>query len=670
MPAPASAPAPAPATAAPTLTQRLQRLQKDCGGAYDVHTTDAAGGSKKKEEVRERRRLQGLAAEQLRALSADLAAVPLRISAADLELLLRLLPSLAALAETSLLSSSQPPLRTLVARLMHRRPKDGDLPSVDDAVLAGVLLCCAHLLHRPEDWAAPGDAQHATAVRAAAAFLLSQLLPFFVSRAQEAVVEAQWRQWQAVARNALLTEIQQWVDATDALRTPASQQESSKLSAAAAAAQHARAAAAETSLSSFVALVDALTGHPCARGLPSESWPPLLISVARLAAPPSRAPQHLELTYGVLQALLHAREHGVVTPGVWRQVSVRLVAVALPHSSADAPAPIPVSDLARSGLSYATLFLQYVHLTKALCFVAVEESATGSSTARDTAAQLHSTLSGLVQLAPSVFIQTATAVPNAGCVSLLAAVVKDLLTVRQESRSVPRQYARYVQGMLAGAAPLVPHILTAMAKECQEQVALLASSAVAAVVATNAEVLQGVLLWSIHAVVDEGLLDVTRRSAVAAALPWKHYEAASEALRHMEEHLALVLLSTPSVTATSGVPLLAARVIACAALNLLLNLVLFVFVPYGIADEVSCNARFRTQLFAAETRVMRIVAAFDCGATPVLHAFTDAVDELSSSLGPVAAKVSALLPNSTRPALVTAGCHGALDKLLEVIPIF
>lgn len=671
---PPPSPSTFPPAAASSLYQRLQQLQAACGAVYDNFApapstsgplSDAAAAKKKKLDHRERSRLEHLATEQVNALYQECFAsssTKVQLANADLELLLRLLPSLTALSAPP---TSQTPLLMIVVRVLHPQKNDAALPQVSDAVLSSVLLSLAHLLHLPDPWAA-GQAPSAVGIRATAAGLLAQLLRFFVAHAQEAAVEAQWRQWQELANNALLNDVRTWLEEADAQREHDShgvvRQRSSPAKAS-----PASPSSAECVLCQLVDLVDAVVEHPCTRSLPSDTWPPVLSAVAHLAGSPQEAPQHLTLSCAVLQTLTHVREKGVVSPGVWRQVALDVLAKSVPHGPADAPSPLPVSPLATSSVTYATLYLKYVHFTKSLMLLAVEESSADSSAARDTAAQLHAVLAGLVELSASVFLATPAA---GGRVSLLAAVVKDLLTVREESRSAPRQYARYVEGMLAGSTPLVLCNIQALATECHSQTTQLADSVAASVLAANAEVLQGVYVWSIHAVVDEGLLDSTRRAAVAAALPWTLYDAAEATLGQLSERLALVLVTSPMLSARKDVPLLAARVIACEGLALLLRFVLFVVALYGTADEISWNVRFRNRLYAAETRIMRIVGAFDCGPPQVLRAFTDALDRMSSILGPTAAKVSALLPNSTRPALVSAGCHGALDKLLEVIPIF
>ncbi|KPA76962.1 hypothetical protein ABB37_07333 [Leptomonas pyrrhocoris] len=682
---PPPSPSPTPAGTAPLpLAQRLQQLQAACGKVYETYApapsspgsaADAAAAPKKLDH-HERSRLQTLVTEQVSALYQESFASSARvqIAGAELEKLLRLLPSLVAVSAPP---AYRPPLLMTVVRVLHPRRNDSPTPHVPDAVLAGVLLSLVRLLHHPDPWAA-GQVSNVTATRASAAALLAQLLRHFVIHAQEAAVVGQWRQWQELANNALLDAVRIWIEEMDVQRPPAGNGAAHKRSMPAKPSPKLSPSAACV-LSQLLDLVDALVEHPCAHSLPNDAWLPALTCVVRLGGSPQEAPQHLELSYAVLQVLMHVREKGVVSPGVWRQLALGVVAKSIPHGSADAPDPIPASSLSTSATSYAALFLKYVHLTKSLMFVAVEESSTDSSTARATAAELHTVLAGLVELSSSVLIEKASAADSAaatssssggGRVSLLAAVVKDLLTVREESHSAPRQYARYVQGMFAGSTPLVPYIIQVMATECYRQMPLLAAPNVPSVLATNAEILQGVFLWSIHAIIDEGLLDSTRRTVVAAALPYALCDAADAVLGQLNERLSVILLSNPALAAQRDVPLLAVRVIACEGLALLLHFLLFVVALYGITDEVSWNVHFRDRLHAAEARVMRTVGTFDCGVPHVLRAFTDALDRMSSTLGPTAAKVSALLPNSTRPSLASSGCHGALDNLFEVIPIF
>lgn len=192
-------------------------------------------------------------------------------------------------------------------------------------------------------------------------------------------------------------------------------------------------------------------------------------------------------------------------------------------------------------------------------------------------------------------------------------------------------YVRYVQQMLISRTPIVPYIITHLLRDFQSQTALLTTSHGSTVLSTNLEILQNVFLCFIHAAIDEGLLDVSR--------------------------LAEVLLTCP-----------AARVTACEGLALLLRFLLLMVMPCGVADEVSWNARYRECLYAAEKRVMRTVSVFDCGSPHVHSVFMDALDQISTLLVPTATRVRTLLPSSTQPSLVPAGCQGALGKLTEVIP--
>jgi hypothetical protein len=671
----AAPPSPSSTTAVP-LAQRLQQLKTECGNVYDTYAAVApsssapstsASAAPKMLDHRERSRLEHLVTEQVTALYKDgfsSTVNRVQVSSAEWEQLLRLLPSLAALSPPPM---PRAPLHMLLLQILHPQKNDNPTPSVPDAALAATLLSLARLLHQPNAWAAD-QWQNVIAIRASAASLLAPLLRYFVAYASEAAVEAQWRQWQELANNALLSSMCMWVEEVDAQRTQGDNAAPRKRSSPTKSSRDVT-ASFECVLCQLVDLVDALAEHPCARSLPSDAWPSVLFSVVHLTGSPQQARQHLELAYAVLQVLMHVREKSVVSAGVWRQLMLEVVAKSIPHGLADAPNPIPVSLLSTSGVSYATLFLKYVHVTKTLVLFAVESST--DSTARDTASHLHAVLAGLVELSACVFIEkrstgdgaAATTSTAGGRVSLLAAVVKELLTVRAESVNAPRQYARYVAGMLAGSAPMVPYMIKAMVTDCCSQVSLLAAPDVTSVLATNVEILQGVFLWSIHTIIDEGLL-------VATALPWALYDVTAAALGQLSERFSLVLLSNPTMSVKNDTPLLAVRLIACEGLVLLLHFLLFVVALYGITDEVSWNVRFRDQLYAAETRVMRIVAAFDCGVPHVLREFTDALEQISSLLGPTAAQVSALLLNSTRPSLGFAGCHGALDKLLEVLPVF
>lgn len=203
-------------------------------------------------------------------------------------------------------------------------------------------------------------------------------------------------------------------------------------------------------------------------------------------------------------------------------------------------------------------------------------------------------------------------------------------------------YVRYVQQMLISRTPILPYIITHLLRDFQSQTALLTTSHGSTVLSTNLEILQNVFLCFIHAAIDEGLLDVSR--------------------------LAEVLLTCPAACAHTAAVVLAARVTACEGLALLLRFLLLMVMPCGVADEISWNARYRECLYAAEKRVMRTVAVFDCGSPHVHSAFMDALDQISTLLAPTATRVRTLLPSSTQPSLVPAGCQGALGKLTEVIP--
>ncbi|AYU76817.1 hypothetical protein LdCL_110009650 [Leishmania donovani] len=292
-----------------------------------------------------------------------------------------------------------------------------------------------------------------------------------------------------------------------------------------------------------------------------------------------------------------------------------------------------------STLNYASLFVAYVRLVKALVFLEVEESATGSNTARSTAMQMHAVLAGLVEMSTHVYLEKdASPAAASGAakarVPLLSTVVKDLLSVREESRSSPTQYVRYVQRMLIGRTPIVPCIITQLLRDCQSQTALLTTSHDPTVLGTNVEILQNVFLWSVHAAIDEELLDVSHRAEVFPALPWGLYDAADAFVGQLTVRLAEVLLTCPAVCAHKDAVVLEARVIACEGLTLLLRFLLFVVIPCGVPDEVSWNARYRACPYATEERVMWTVAAFDCGSPHVLSAFIDALDQMSMLLAP------------------------------------
>ncbi|KPI83608.1 hypothetical protein ABL78_7361 [Leptomonas seymouri] len=678
MPPTPSSSTPATSVAVP-LAQRLQLLQRECGGVYETYapvtssSDPAANTAAKKLGHRERSRLQHLVTEQVSALYKEcFSSAKVQLADAELEQLLRLLPSLVALSAPPTL---RPPLLMIVIRVLNPQKDDSPAPQASNATLEGVLHSLALLLLHPDPWAT-GEAPNAAVIRGSAASLLAQLLRYVIAHAPEAVVEAQWRQWQELAHNTLLDNMRKWVEELDAQRPQTGKAEAHKQSMPAKPPPPGLSPSAACVLCQLLDLIDALVEHPCARSLPHDAWLPALSCVAHLAGSPQSAPQHLELSYAVLQVLTHVREKGVVSPGMWRQLALDIVAKSIPHGPADAPVPIPVSSISPSTTTYATLFLKYVHFVKSVMLLPVEEHLTDSSAARNTAAQLHTVLAELVELSTSVFIDKGSAAaPTAAAtsglrVSLLAAVVKCLFTGCEESRTSPRQYSRYVYGMLAGSAPLVPYIIKEMAMECYRQTPLLDTPNVASMLSTNAEILQGVFLWAIHAIIDEGLLDSTRHSAVAAALPYVLYDSIDAILGQLNERFAMTLLSNSSLPATKDVPLLAARVIAHEGLALLLHLLLFVVVLHGIPDEVSWNVRFRDRLYATETRVMRTVGAFDCGVPQVLRTFTDALERVSSTLRPTAARISTLLPSPARPSLVSAGCHGALEKLLEVLPIF
>lgn len=669
------------AVATASIAAQLERLQEQFGRVYEAHAAEAAAASRPKFDHHERTRLQRSLATELVSLQHDyFGATSVRLSGAELEALIRLLPSLAALSD---LPSTDAPLLVVVTRALQPPRVEEHAARVAGDVVPHVLQCLTRLLHEPETWAA-GAAEAVLAVRTTAAALLARLLRYFVAHAEEAAVEAQWRQWQDTAGHALLERLQAWVAelATSAEAEPGStprrRPSSRKTSAVASSLPPPTAAAL---LCQLLSLVVVLVEHPCARALSPESWAPLLGAAAAAVGAPRRAPARLELAYTALHVVLTARDAGVVPPGMWRERGLQTVARSVPRGEADAPAPLPVSSLSSATLNYAALFLAYVRLAKALTFLEVEESATGSETARSTAAQLHGVLTGLIEMSAHVFMERGAASSSflqqqqqqqftETRVSLLPAVVKDLLSVREESRSSPRQYARYVQGMLVGRTPLVPYIVVQLVRDCKSQMALLASPRGPVVLSTNAEILQGVFLWSIHAAIDEGLLDLSHRAEVMATLPWERYDAADVMVGELTEQLAEALLTLPALCTHRDAPLLAARVAACEGLALLLRFLLFVVVPCGVGDEASWNVRYRNHLYAAEERVMRVAGAFDCGSPAVLAAFAEALDRMSTLLSPTAAKVSALLPSTTRPALVTAGCQGALDKLMEVMPIF
>lgn len=153
----------------------------------------------------------------------------------------------------------------------------------------------------------------------------------------------------------------------------------------------------------------------------------------------------------------------------------------MPHGEEDAPVPLPISSLPSSTLNYASLFVAYVRLMKALVFLEVEESATGSNTARSTATQMHALFAGLVEMSMHVYLEKDASLAAASGaaearVLLLSTVVKDLLSVREQSRSSPAQYVRYVQRMLIARTPVVPYITTQLLQDCQSQTALLTTS--------------------------------------------------------------------------------------------------------------------------------------------------------------------------------------------------
>ncbi|KAK7200674.1 hypothetical protein NESM_000124300 [Novymonas esmeraldas] len=666
--------------AASPLAQRLEQVQERIGSVYDTYAAATAADSvaRKKLDRRTRARLQQALTVDLGALYRDVfAAEPVRVSAAELEVLLRLLPSMTALAA---LPTSDTPLLLIVARALPSPSRDGAAATlVSDVAVDAALEQLTRLLHHPERWST-GATQETLAIRATAAGVLARLLRYHCATAEEAAVEAQWRRWQEAVSHALLDELHSWVAELEAvLAQPANDAAHKRPSAlkksASSTAASLSAAAVAALLCQLLSLATALAEHPCARSLPSEAWSPLLASAVSVMGPPQEATRRLELAYTALSLVLAVRRAGVVSLGVWREVGLEVVAKAVPRGAADAPLPLPVSPLSSNAVSYASLVMSYVRLVKELALLEVEESVTDSDAVRSTARQLHTVLAGLVEVATHVSLEqsesTAEAPTSAEArVSLLPVVVKDLLSVRGASRSSPRQYARYVHGMLVGRAPLVPCIATLLAGDCQTQAALLASPRGPTVLNANAEILQGVYLWAIHATVDEGLLATSHRTQPAADLPWDSYDAADVAVGGLTVRLADVLLACPALCARAEVAVLAARIVACEGLALLLHLLLFVVRLHGVADDVSWNVRYRERLYAAEERVLRAVAAFDCGSPPVLTAFTDALDQASALLGPTAAKVGALLPSSSRPSLAAAGCQGALEKLMEVIPIF
>ncbi|KAG5483876.1 hypothetical protein CUR178_06873 [Leishmania enriettii] len=660
------------------LHQQLQRLQERFGSIYDAYALEAPDeprSRKAKLGHRARARLQRAMLRDLGALYRDaFASSQVRVSAADLETLLRLVPSLTALSG---LPTPDAPLLLIVACALQPQRNDAPAPHVPDAVLQSALLNLMRLLHNPEPWS-EGSAQVALAIRTTSAALLAHLLRHFVASAEEAAVAAQWRQWQESSNRTLLDEVHTWVTELEmAQARPASAGTRNRPSllrtdTSTSALSPTAAAAVLCQVLSFVA---ALVEHPCARSLSSGSWAALLSSVVSVVGQPLDAIKQIDLSCTALNIVLGVRDAGLVSPGEWRELALQTVGKSVPHEEEDAPVPLSVSSLSSNTCDYASLFMAYVRLVKALLLVEVEESATDSNTARSTATQLHAVLAGLVEMSTHVYLEKGASTPaGSGTaearVTLLSAVVKDLLSVREESRGSPRQYARYVQGVLIGPTPVVPYIITQLGRAFLAQTALLTTSRGLTVLSTNAEILQSVFLWSIHAAIDEGLVEVSRRAEVSAALPWDLYNAADAVAGELTERLAEVFLTGPTVCAQKGVAALAARVIACEGLALLLRFLLFMVIPYGVEDEVSWDARYRESLYAAEERVMRTVAAFDCGSPNLLSAFTDALDQMSTLLGPMAAKVSALLPSSTQPSLAPAGCQGALDKLLEVIPIF
>ncbi|KAG5505911.1 hypothetical protein JIQ42_06705 [Leishmania sp. Namibia] len=660
------------------LHQQLQQLQERFGSIYDAYALEAPDeprSRKAKLGHRARARLQRAMLRDLGALYRDaFASSQVRVSATDLETLLRLVPSLTALSG---LPTPDAPLLLIVACALQPQRNDAPAPHMPDAVLQSVLLNLMRLLHNPEPWS-EGSAQVALAIRTTSAALLAHLLRHFVASAEEAAVAAQWRQWQESSNRTLLDEVRTWVtELKMAQAQPGNAGTRNRPSllgtdTSMSALSSTTAAAVLCRVLSFVA---ALVEHPCARSLSSGSWAALLSSVVSVVGQPRDAIKQIDLSYTALNIVLGVRNAGVVSPGEWRELALQTVAKSVPHEEEDAPVPLPVSSLSSNTCDYASLFMAYVRLVKALLLVEVEESATDSNTARSTATQLHAVLARLVEMSTHVYLEKGASTPaESGTaearVTLLSTVVKDLLSVREESRGSPRQYARYVQGVLIGPTPLLPYIITQLGRACLAQTALLTTSRGLKVLSTNAEILQSVFLWSIHAAIDEGLVEVSRRAEVSAALPWDLYNAADAIVGELTERLAEVLLTGPTVCAQKGVAALAARVIACEGLVLLLRFLLFMVIPYGVEDEVSWDARYRESLYAAEERVMRTVAAFDCGSPNLLSAFTDALDQISTLLGPMAAKVSALLPSSTQLSLAPAGCQGALDKLLEVIPIF
>ncbi|KAG5484738.1 hypothetical protein LSCM1_06559 [Leishmania martiniquensis] len=656
------------------LQQRLEQLQKRFGSIFDsyaLEVPDEPRRSKAKLGHRARARLQRTMLTDLGALyrSAFIPS-PVPMSEADLQALLRLVPSLTALSGWP---TPDAPLLLIVTRALQPQRSDAPPPHVPGAVLQSVLLNLTRLLHHPEPWS-EGSAQVALAIRTTAAALLARLLRHYVAGAQKAAVAAQWREWHESSNHTLLEEVRTWVVQLEVAQTqPGSagahnRRSLSKKDTSSLALSPATAAAVLCQVLRFVA---ALVEHPCAGSFSSASWAALLSSVVSVMGQPRDATKQLGRAYTALSILLGVRDAGVIAPGVWREVALEAVAKAVPHGEADVPVPLPALSLSGSTHDYASLFVAYVRLVKTLVLLEVEESAADSNTAM----QLHAVLAGLVEMSTYVYLEkSASTLAESGTaearVTLLSTVVKDLLSVREESRCSPRQYARYVWGVLISPTPLVPLIITQLGRDCQAQTVLLTTSRGLTVLGTNAELLQNVFLWSIHAAIDEGLLDASHRAEVSAALPWGLYNAADAVVGELTVRLSEVLLTGPTVCTHKGVAVLAARVIACEGLALLLRFLLFIVIPCGVEDEVSWNARYRECLYAAEERVMRTVAAFDCGSPHLLSTFTDALDQMSTLLGPTAAKVSALLPSSTRPSLVPAGCQGALDKLLEVIPIF
>ncbi|AIN96244.1 hypothetical protein LPMP_110480 [Leishmania panamensis] len=660
------------------LQQRLQQLRKQFGSTYDSYapaTPDTPGSTRAKLSHHHRVPLQRAMVTDLDALYRDaFASSQVRMSAADLEALLRLVPSLTALSD---FPTPDAPLLLIVVRAFQPRGSDAPTTRVSDAVLQSVLLDLTRLLHYPEPWS-EGFAQVELAIRTTAAALLAPLLRYFVASAEEAAVEAQWRQWQELANHTLLDNVCTWITGLEAAQTQSGNADTQRKPSIRGTNTSTLALSPTTTaalLCQMLSFVVALVEHPCARSLTTESWTSLLSSVVSVMGQPRDATKKPELAYMALHVVLGVLDAGVVPPGVCRELALQTVAKSVPHGEADVPAPLPVSSLSSNTLNYASLFVAYVRLVKAVLLLEVEESPTGSDTARDTATQLHAVLAGLVEMSTHVYLEK-VASPAAESdaaevrMSLLSTVVKDLLSVRKESRSSSLQYTRYVQGMLLGHTPVVPYIITQLLQDCQAQMGLLTTSRELTALSTNTEVLQGVFLWSIHAAMDEGLLDVSHRDEVFTALPWGLYDAVDAVVGELTVCLAEVLLTHPAVCAHKNVAVLVARVISCEGLALLLRFLFFVMIPYGVADNVSWNARYRECLYAAEERVMRTVAAFDSGSPQLLAAFTDALDEMHTVLGPTVAKVSALLPSSTQSSLAPAGCQGALDKLMEVIPIF